>query len=130
MPSDGFVAISINIRVMSDPSFRSSPAAPIAPLERALDQNENIKAAVVQSADELLVIHAVLQQEIPAHVQTGDVAQALQKTNALESTIQDTAVDLAQVNQLLVQEINERDALERELAATKAALAQAKDQAA
>ena len=98
------------------------------PLERALDQNDAVKEAVGQSADELLVINAVLKQEIPGAVQTGEVAQALQKTDALESRIQDAAEELAEVNQVLEQEIDERADLERELAATKAELAQAKGQ--
>lgn len=101
-----------------------SPAA--TSLARALDQNETVKETVEQSADELLVINAVLKQEIPPHVQTSDVAQAIEKTGELEGRIQASAEDLAQVNQALEQEIGERAALERELAATKAALAQAK----
>jgi len=96
------------------------------PLSRALDRNEAVKDTVEQSADELLVINAVLKQELPGQVQTGCIAQALQKTDALETRIQASADDLAQVNQMLAQEIGERADLERELAATKAALARAR----
>lgn len=78
-----------------------------------------------QSSAELFVINAVLKQEIPEYVQTGDVAQALQKTGELEGKIQESAEDLAHVNELLEQEIGERADVERELAATKAALARA-----
>ena len=92
------------------------------PLARALEQNETAQEVVEQSAAELVVIHAVLTQEIPAHVQTGDVAHALQKTDELETKINDTAQELAQVNEVLAQEIDERADIERELAATKAAL--------
>jgi len=95
-------------------------------LARALDQNEAVKETVEQSADELLVINAVLKQEIPPHVQTSEVAQALELTGELEGRIQASAEELAQVNQVLEQEISDRADLERELAATKAALAQAK----
>lgn len=98
------------------------------PLERALGQNEAVKDAVEQSADELLVINTVLKQEVPPHIQTGEVAQALQKTDELETRIQESAEDLAQVNQALEQEIGERADLERELAQTKAALAEATGQ--
>jgi len=96
-------------------------------LARALDQNETVKETVERSADELLVINAVLKQEIPPHAQTSEVAQALEKTSELESRIQTFVEELAQVNQVLEQEIDERADLERELAATKAALARAKD---
>jgi C4-dicarboxylate-specific signal transduction histidine kinase len=97
------------------------------PLARALDQNETVKDVVEQSAAELVVINAVLKHEIPGHVQVGDVAQALQRTDELEAKINDTANDLAQVNEVLAQEIDERVDLERELAKTKAALADAQN---
>ncbi|MBK5206490.1 MAG: hypothetical protein JJD98_14115 [Polaromonas sp.] len=105
----------------------SSSAAP-TPLEQALDQNETVKDTVERSADELLVINTVLKHKIPGHVQTDEVAQALQKGGELESRIQESVDTLAQVNEALEQEIAERAELERELAATKAALAQATDQ--
>ena len=97
------------------------------PLARALDQNETAQDTVEQSAAELVVINAVLKQEIPDHIQTDEVAQALQKTDELESRIHDTAQELAEVNKMLAQEIDERDDLERELAETKAALAEAQN---
>jgi len=95
------------------------------PLKRALEQNEAVKDSAEQSAAELTVINTVLKQEIPPEVQTGDVAQALEKTDALETRIQESAEDLAQVNEVLEQQIDERADLERELRATKAALAKA-----
>lgn len=109
---------------------QNQPAIPAStPLERVLDKNETIKDTVEQSAAELVVINAVLKQEVPAHVQTGDVAQALQKTDELESRIQSSAEDLAHVNHALKQEIGERAELERELASTKAELDQVQVQA-
>ncbi len=92
------------------------------PLVKALHQNDSVKETVKQSADELLVINAVLKHGIPDHAQTGDVAQALEKTEAIEDKIQTSAEELASVNKLLESEIDERIDLERELLATKAAL--------
>lgn len=92
------------------------------PLVKALHQNGSVKETVKQSADELLVINAVLKHGIPDHAQTGDVAQALEKTEAIEDKIQTSAEELASVNKLLESEIDERIDLERELLATKAAL--------
>lgn len=99
-------------------------AAPASPtlLQQALVQNKAAHETVEQSAAELVVINAVLKQEIPQAAQTGDVAQALQKTDELESRIQSSADELAQVNQTLKQEISERADLERQLADTQAAL--------
>ena len=111
------------------PSQPDNPASDrVTPLDRALEKSETVKESVEQSAHELLVINAVLKQEIPDHVQTGDVAQALQKSDQLEGLIQDSAEELAQVNEALVQELGEREDLERELAETKAALAEAQGQ--
>lgn len=107
----------------------SQQTSPPTPLSRALDQNSTVQDTVEQSAAELVVINAVLKQEIPGDIKTGEVAQALQKTDELEVIIHDTAHDLAEVNKVLSQEIDERADLERELAATKAALASVKKSA-
>ncbi|MEP6964803.1 MAG: hypothetical protein ABI845_04895 [Polaromonas sp.] len=103
------------------------PVSPLStPLRQALDQNEAVKDTVEQSAAELVVINAVLKQEVPPQVQTGEVAQALQKTDELEERIQASAEDLGKVNDALKQEIGERARLEQELAAARADLARAK----
>ncbi|MDB5868567.1 MAG: hypothetical protein JWP96_899 [Polaromonas sp.] len=105
------------------PNNLPASSAP-TPLERALDHNVTIQDTVEQSAAELCVINAVLKQEVPEHVKTGDVAQALQKTDELESRIQASADELAQVNDALKHEIIERTELERQLASAQAALEQ------
>ena len=110
---------------MSQPSLPSD-AAPATPLERALDQNATVKDTVELSSAELAVINTVLKHELPGDVKKGIVALALQKTDELESKIQDTTHDLAEVNEVLAQEIDARVDLESELAATKAALAREK----
>ena len=109
------------------PSTPDHPEASARALAQALDRNEAVKEVVEQSAAELVVINAVLKQEIPDHIQVGDVAQALQKTDELEVKINDATLELAQVNEVLAQEIGERVDLERELARTKAALAEAQN---
>ena len=111
------------------PLSEPSAAGESTPLGRALDQNTAVQDTVERSAAELVVINAVLKQEIPDHVQVGDVEQALQRTDELEVKINDTAHELAQVNEVLAQEIDERVDLERELAETKAALVEAQTNA-
>ena len=96
------------------------------PLVKALHQNDSVKATVKQSGDELLVINAVLKRGIPDHALTDDVAQALEKTEVIEDKIQTSAEELANVNKLLEHEIDERIDLERQLLATKTALAREK----
>ena len=94
-------------------------------LRHALGQNEAVQEAIEQSACEMAVINAVLKQELPDHIQSDDIAMALEKNDELENRIQEAAQDLAWVNKALGQEINERVKLEKELQATKAALADA-----
>lgn len=112
---------------MTKTKSASTPSASTSrPLVKALNQNGSVKETVKQSADELVVINAVLKSGIPGDAQTGDVAQALEKTEDIEDRIQTSAEDLAAVNKLLEHEIDERIDLERELSATKAALAREK----
>ena len=107
------------VRFMSPP-YATRPASTV--LEQALDQTESVKDRVEQSASELLVNNAVLKQEIPAHLQTDEVAQVLEKNDALEVQVHEAAEDLVEVNKLLEQEIVERERLERELQAARAKL--------
>lgn len=95
-------------------------------LSRARDQNEAAQEAVERSAVELELINTVLRHELPDHIQSDDVALALEKSGELELKMQDAAQDLAQVNEALHHEISERAALEKELTSTKAALEEAK----
>ena len=98
------------------------------PLERALDQNEAIQESVGQSAAELCVVNAVLSRKVPDNVKTGEVAQAIQRTEELENRMQASADDLVKVNQALKEEICARTDLERQLAAAQAELHQAQAQ--
>ena len=102
------------------------PSTALNSLTLALGQNETIQEAVEQSATEMVVINAVLKQEVPEELQTGDVAQALRKTDELESRMQTSADELAHVNEALKHEIGERAELERQLAQTEAELARAR----
>ena len=98
---------------------------PERPLLKALDQNDSVEKVVKQSADELLVVNAVLKKEVPDNARKGDLAQALEKTKHIENAIQESAEDLQEVNELLAHEIDERISLERELLTTKNALSRA-----
>jgi hypothetical protein len=100
-------------------------ATTIRPLVQALQQNDQVEESVKQSADELMLVNAVLQSEVPNRAHSEDVAVALQKVEDINEVMQESAQDLAAVNQLLAEEIDERIHLERKLLATKTALARA-----
>ena len=95
------------------------------PLAQALEKNDSVEESVKQSADELMLVNAVLQSGIPGRAHSDDVAVALEKVDDIKEVIQESAQELATVNELLEGEIDERIGLERELLATKAALARA-----
>ena len=99
------------------------------PLVKALHQNDSVEEVVKESADDLLVINAVLKKNIPEHSRKGDLAQALDKTEHIEDRIQESAEELNEVNTLLKHEVDERIELERKLLATQTALAKAKAEA-
>jgi len=116
-------------RVPTMPQFQQAATVIFPnPLEHALDQNEAIQESVEQSAAELCVVSAVLSREIPDDVKTGEVVQAIQRTEELEDRIQTLADDLAKVNQTLKSEISARANLERQLAAAQAELSRVRAQ--
>ena len=100
-------------------------SAKIRPLMQALEKNDLVEESVKQSADELMLVNAVLQSEVPSRAHSHDVAVALEKVDSINEVMQDSAQELAAVNDLLAVEIDERIELERELLAAKTALARA-----
>ncbi|MGJ7495976.1 hypothetical protein ACSFA8_12920 [Variovorax sp. RT4R15] len=94
-----------------------------APLDAALAQTQDVQARLNSGAQELFVIKEVLKQELPADARTGDVAQALEKHDALEEAVQECADDLEDVSQALAQEVARREKLEKKLTETRADLA-------
>ena len=114
---------------MSKKKHASTSSHTTRPLVKALHQNDGVEEVVKQSADDLLVINAVLKKNIPEQSQKGDLAQALEKTEHIEDKIQESAEELSEVNTLLEHEVDERIELERKLLATQTALAKAKAEA-
>lgn len=93
----------------------SNSNRPTAPLENALNQTQQVQERLNSGAQELFVVSEVLKQELPPEVRTGDVAQALEKHEALEEKVQECADDLQDVTRALAQEVAERKKLEKRL---------------
>lgn len=109
----------------SSPAGAADPREDVRPsLSDALAQTSEVKEKIEGVGDELLIVNTVLKHEIPATLQTGDVAQALEKHEELESIVQECVDDLAEVNEALEEEVARRERLERELAKSQAQLAQ------
>lgn len=96
-----------------------------APLDETLSQSIEVKEKIEGVGDNLLILNTVLKQEIPETLQTGEVAQALEKHEELENIVQECVDDLAEVNEALEEEVALRQQLERDLAKSQAELAKA-----
>ena len=110
-------------------STKSTPAqvsdGARAPLGETLNQSIEVKEKIEGVGDELLILNTVLKQEIPEKLQTGEVAQALEKHEELETIVQECVDDLAEVNVALEEEVALRQQLEQQLAQSQAELAKA-----
>lgn len=93
-------------------------------LSSVLEKTETVQELVEQSADELLIVNAVLKKNIPDEERDGDIAQALDMSSDMEEKLQQSAAELAQVNDALAHEIEERQRLEKELSTVINALGQ------
>jgi diguanylate cyclase len=86
-------------------------------LPKVLVQNEQIKALVDESAEQLSSINAGIRQEL-AHQDSQPILEnALNESEAVEVKVQDASEQLSVVNLALKDEIDNRHALEEELAA-------------
>lgn len=77
-------------------------------LDRTLEKSEQVAADVQRASDNLAVVSAVLEQELPDEVQVGEVAQAIEHTSQLEEKLAKSAEKLAEVNAALSEEIEKR----------------------
>ncbi|MBB1602416.1 hypothetical protein [Variovorax sp. UMC13] len=91
---------------MSSPSQAQSTGP--APLDRTLKKNQAIAAEVQSASEDLAVVATVLEQELPDHVQVGDVAQAIEHANQLEKQLAQSAQELTKVNEALAKEVEKR----------------------
>lgn len=85
-------------------------------LTQVLGQSERVKDIVEECADDLSSVNAGLKREL----QDGDVSpgveNALEKSEAVETKVQDASEALSLVNRALEYEVNERHALDAQLA--------------
>ena len=99
-------------------------------LQEPLEKTEAVTAEIERAANHALVIGTVLAHEIPAELQVGEVAQAIEQTEDLEQQLAESAEKLADVSASLEQEIAKRRAVTRELTQTREQVEQLVDQAA
>ena len=86
------------------------------PLKKTLAVTDELQTA----SDHALVIGTVLAQELPAHVQVGEVAQAIEQTEELKVKLAESAETLTEVSAELEEEIAKRREVAKQLEATRA----------
>lgn len=84
-------------------------------LEKAQQTTQVVQAEIERAADQAAVIGTVLAQELPDEVQVGDVAVAIEQTEALEQKLEKSAQALAEVTAELAQEIAHGKAVTKQL---------------
>lgn len=89
-------------------------------LEKPLQKTQAVTADLQTASDHALVIGTVLAQELPPHVQVGEVAQAIEQTEELKEKLAESAETLTEVSAELEQEIAKRQEVSRQLQASRA----------
>ena len=89
-------------------------------LLKPLQKTEAVAEVLEQASDHALVIGTVLAKELPADIQVGEVAQAIEQTGELKEKLAESADTLAEVSAELEQEIAKRRAVTRQLGASRA----------
>ena len=77
---------------------KPEPPEAAAALEGAIDRARKVAADIQEAADSLAVVNTVLQDQLPAATQTGEVAQALEQSDEVEKSISTSARTLEAVN--------------------------------
>jgi len=80
------------------------PSEDPSPLVDALDKNRQATTEVKRVADDLAVVHAVLDTKVAHSESEADVTRAVAETNRLEKRLVRSAEKLEQVNETLQRE--------------------------
>lgn len=92
------------------------------PLHRARERTGRIQHELAIAGAELGLTNSVLGNKLPESVKrSSDVRRALTQNEVIEVKVQEAANELQVVNDLLQEEVAERERLERELASRPAA---------
>jgi 2C-methyl-D-erythritol 2,4-cyclodiphosphate synthase len=75
-----------------------------SPIVDALDKNKQATADVKKAADDLAVVHAVLDTKLSKGTSDGDVGRAVAETDKVEKRLTKSAEKLDEVNETLERE--------------------------
>jgi phosphoglycerate-specific signal transduction histidine kinase len=91
---------------------RSTP-----PIVVAKDKTGTVKDELAVAGAELHLTNTALNRSLPTEAKNGDVGKALEQNGKVQEKVNQAAEDLAEVTELLEEEIQQRQRLEAELAA-------------
>ena len=83
-----------------------SDSAKASPLSEALEKNEEATAEVKKAADQLAVVHAVLDTKISRGAPESEVKRAVTETKKVEKQLDESAEKLDDVNETLKREVD------------------------
>jgi len=92
---------------MPNPAVAVEEAAP--PIGEALEKNQQATETVRQVAEELAVIHQVLDASLSKKDRRGDVDHAVQQTGEAEKRLTDSVEQLEEVNEVLEKHAARKD---------------------
>ena len=75
-----------------------------SPIAEALDKSKQATEEVKKAADDLAVVHAVLDTKLAKGASDGDVARAVARTDTVEKRLTESAEKLDEVNETLERE--------------------------
>jgi hypothetical protein len=75
-----------------------------SPLDEALTKNKEASEEVARAADDLAVVHAVLDTKIEKGASDRDVERAVAETKKVEERLSESAEKLEEVNETLARE--------------------------
>ncbi|MEJ1166410.1 hypothetical protein V9K97_22080 [Variovorax sp. CCNWLW186] len=86
----------------------SSPLPPredAANLTKVLEKNKQVAETIQEAAEDLSVVHAVLDSEVPKETLHPDVGQAIEQTDQLKDKLKAAEEKLKTVNETLEQQV-------------------------
>ncbi|MEJ8816150.1 hypothetical protein WKW77_34225 [Variovorax ureilyticus] len=93
-------------------SRRKGAAVKGPPVKKALEKNKQVAEEVKEAADELGVVHAVLDTKVPEDARHEDVGEAIARTKEVAKRLDKSAEVLDEVNEALEREAETREALQ------------------
>ena len=90
---------------MSEAAAGSQKERDESPLDEALTKNKEATEEVARAADDLAVVHAVLDTKITTGASERDVERAVAETKKVEERLSESAEKLEEVNETLEREV-------------------------